>query len=171
MTSRPDTSASPLRDRPRWAAWWPAAPRIVAESLARSPIRSGRASRRGPAGRRRGGGARARAEPARRRRDPSRRARAGCCRGRLRSFRRALAALERYGGALLADPVGSGKTYVALAVGRPRCAGRRPTACLVPAALADQWRARRRARWVCRSRSAPTSRRAEAGCRPGTRAS
>jgi hypothetical protein len=46
----------------------------------------------------------------------------------------------RYRGALLADPVGSGKTYVALAVAG-RLQGRRPTACLVPAALAAQWRA------------------------------
>jgi superfamily II DNA or RNA helicase len=51
-----------------------------------------------------------------------------------------MAALERYRGALLADPVGSGKTYVALAVAG-LLQGRRPTACLVPAALAAQWRA------------------------------
>jgi hypothetical protein len=51
-----------------------------------------------------------------------------------------MAALERYRGALLADPVGSGKTYVALAVAS-LLQGRRPTACLVPAALAAQWRA------------------------------
>jgi hypothetical protein len=41
---------------------------------------------------------------------------------------------------LLADPVGSGKTYVSLAVAAALGA-RRPTACLVPATLADQWRA------------------------------
>src|SRR5262245_14909216 len=57
------------------------------------------------------------------------------------SFRRVLAALHRHGGALLADPVGSGKTFVALAVARALTTGRRPTACLVPAALIDQWRA------------------------------
>jgi helicase-like protein len=51
-----------------------------------------------------------------------------------------MAALERYRGALLAEPVGSGKTYVALAVASLFQA-RRPTACLVPAALAAQWRA------------------------------
>ena len=51
-----------------------------------------------------------------------------------------MAALERYRGALLAEPVGSGKTYVALAVAG-LLQGRRPTACLVPAALAAQWRA------------------------------
>jgi helicase-like protein len=59
--------------------------------------------------------------------------------GQVRSFRRAMAALERYRGALLAEPVGSGKTYVALAVAG-LLQGRRPTACLVPAALAAQWR-------------------------------
>ncbi len=56
------------------------------------------------------------------------------------SFRRVLAAVRSQGGALLADPVGSGKTFVALAVAQA-LAPRRPTACLVPAALIDQWRA------------------------------
>jgi superfamily II DNA or RNA helicase len=51
-----------------------------------------------------------------------------------------MAVLERYRCALLAEPVGSGKTYVALAVAG-LLQGRRPTACLVPAALAAQWRA------------------------------
>jgi helicase-like protein len=55
------------------------------------------------------------------------------------SFRQALAAIRIYGGAVLADPVGSGKTYVALAVARAM--NRRPTACLVPASLRDQWEA------------------------------
>jgi superfamily II DNA or RNA helicase len=55
-----------------------------------------------------------------------------------RSFRRALHALRRYGGALLADPVGSGKTYVALAVAAVLNRGG-PTACLVPATLVEQW--------------------------------
>src|SRR6185437_13969894 len=56
--------------------------------------------------------------------------------GQLRSFRRAVAALERFGGALIADAVGSGKTYVALAAASLR---RRPAVCLVPAMLARQW--------------------------------
>jgi hypothetical protein len=59
------------------------------------------------------------------------------------SFRRALASVRRHGGALLADPVGSGKTYVALAVGAA-IAGDHPgvdvVTCLVPAALRSQWR-------------------------------
>lgn len=56
----------------------------------------------------------------------------------VRSFRRSLFAIRRYGAALLADPVGSGKTYVALAVAA--ALGRGPTACLVPATLVEQWR-------------------------------
>lgn len=58
------------------------------------------------------------------------------------SFRRALAAVRRHGGALLADPVGSGKTYVALAVGAVLAGERADAAvvtCLVPAALRGQW--------------------------------
>lgn len=57
-----------------------------------------------------------------------------------RSFRRVLAAVKRYRGAILADHVGSGKTYVALAVAAAFNQGR-PTACLVPAALLAQWEA------------------------------
>ena len=50
--------------------------------------------------------------------------------------RRIAAILERFGGALLSDAVGMGKTYVALAVATRY---RRVTA-LVPAALVTQWR-------------------------------
>jgi superfamily II DNA or RNA helicase len=57
-----------------------------------------------------------------------------------RSFRRVLAALRRHRGAILADPVGSGKTYVALAVAAAANRGS-PTACLVPATLQPQWEA------------------------------
>ena len=57
-----------------------------------------------------------------------------------RSFRRVLAALRRHRGAVLADPVGSGKTYVALAVAASFNRGS-PTACLVPATLQPQWEA------------------------------
>ena len=56
-----------------------------------------------------------------------------------RSFRRALHALRCYGGALLADPVGSGKTYVALAVALV-LDPHRPVVCLAPATLVAQWR-------------------------------
>jgi superfamily II DNA or RNA helicase len=54
------------------------------------------------------------------------------------SFQMALAALRRYRGALLADPVGSGKTYIALAVAAELNA-RKSTAILVPATLVEQW--------------------------------
>lgn len=60
--------------------------------------------------------------------------------GQHRSFRRLIAAIRRYHGALLADPVGSGKTFVALAVAAA-INSRRTTACLVPSALVSQWRA------------------------------
>src|SRR5438067_1865033 len=48
------------------------------------------------------------------------------------------ALLARYGGALLADAPGLGKSYVALAVA---FAVRQPFALVVPAVLVDQWRA------------------------------
>jgi hypothetical protein len=54
------------------------------------------------------------------------------------SLRRSVAALQRHGGALLADPVGSGKTWVALAAAHA-VAGSRGVAVLVPAALRTQW--------------------------------
>ncbi len=44
--------------------------------------------------------------------------------------------LARYGGALLADPPGLGKTYVALAVAAER---QQPTLVIAPAALRQQW--------------------------------
>src|SRR5881397_987505 len=51
---------------------------------------------------------------------------------------RLIAILQRYGGALLADAVGLGKSYVALAVA---LALSEPFALVVPAVLVDQWRA------------------------------
>ena len=53
-------------------------------------------------------------------------------------FRRAVAAIERYGAALLADPVGSGKTYIALAVA-VSLAPVGPAVAIVPASLKAQW--------------------------------
>jgi predicted transcriptional regulator len=52
--------------------------------------------------------------------------------------RRVVAAITRHRGALLADPVGSGKSYVALAVAWALDRAT-PPLCLVPAALAAQW--------------------------------
>jgi superfamily II DNA or RNA helicase len=54
------------------------------------------------------------------------------------SFQMTLAAVRRYRGVLLADPVGSGKTYIALAVAAA-LNERRSTAILVPATLVEQW--------------------------------
>lgn len=53
------------------------------------------------------------------------------------SYQRALASLRHHGGALLADPVGSGKSWVALAIVRALAV---PVTCIVPAAIAPQWR-------------------------------
>lgn len=124
MPSRPATA-------PRWA------PRIVAEALVAvaDPLRT--ALTAGPAAAA-GQVARALAAsllPAERAVPPP----AWLLGGQARSYRRALAAIGRFGGALLAEPVGSGKTYVALAVAAA-LQRRRPTACLVPATLATQWR-------------------------------
>ena len=58
--------------------------------------------------------------------------------------RRLLAALGRSGGVMLADPIGSGKTFVALAVANePPYSGH--TAAIVPAPLRAQWRERAQA--------------------------
>ena len=57
--------------------------------------------------------------------------------GQAQSFRRLLAALRRHRGAVLADPVGTGKTYIALAAAAALNTG--STACLVPAVLLQQW--------------------------------
>lgn len=54
------------------------------------------------------------------------------------AFRRALYAIERHGGALLALPVGSGKTWIALALAR-RLNGATSTTILAPAPLLSHW--------------------------------
>jgi len=59
--------------------------------------------------------------------------------GQWASFRRVAYAVDRFRGAILADPVGTGKTYVALAVALHRCRDT-PTVCIVPPALTEQWR-------------------------------
>ncbi len=53
-------------------------------------------------------------------------------------FRRALGAVDRHGGAILALPVGSGKTWIALAVARALAPG--PVGVVAPAVLLPQWR-------------------------------
>ncbi|MGH7560715.1 MAG: helicase-related protein [Gemmatimonadales bacterium] len=54
------------------------------------------------------------------------------------SFRRAVAAARRFGGALLADSVGTGKTYIGIAAAAALGPGR-PLTVLVPASLREQW--------------------------------
>ena len=54
-----------------------------------------------------------------------------------RCCRRAIAAIERHGGALVAEPPGTGKTWIALAAALAGFGGR--ASCLVPASVATQW--------------------------------
>ena len=56
----------------------------------------------------------------------------------VRAFDRIHAIVRRFGGAVLADAVGSGKSYIALAVAHATAA---PLVLVVPAVLVDQWRA------------------------------
>lgn len=53
-------------------------------------------------------------------------------------FRRVVGALERHGTALLADPTGSGKSYIALAAAQHH-ASRHPVVVLAPAVIRTQW--------------------------------
>jgi superfamily II DNA or RNA helicase len=55
------------------------------------------------------------------------------------SFRLLLPVLRQYGAALCAEPLGTGKTFIALAIAS--VATDRPAVALVPAALVEQWRA------------------------------
>jgi hypothetical protein len=58
-------------------------------------------------------------------------------RGQQVAFRRGVAAIQTHRGALVAEPVGTGKTYIALATAR---AMGDTAVAIVPATLADQWR-------------------------------
>jgi hypothetical protein len=53
------------------------------------------------------------------------------------TFARALAGIRRYGGALVADPVGSGKTWIALALARATSEG--AAVVIAPSVLREQW--------------------------------
>ena len=55
------------------------------------------------------------------------------------AFRLLLDTLRSHGAALCADPVGTGKTFIALAVAW--ALGGEPVACIVPAPLVSQWKA------------------------------
>ena len=122
----------------RFVPWWTAPPVIVAESLVAVPDPLLTALRPGPVS----SGAAVAASLARSLAPPEDASRLPqwLLPHQGRSFRRALAALKRHRGVVLADPVGSGKTYVALAVAASFNRGR-PTACVVPATLQSQWEA------------------------------
>jgi hypothetical protein len=120
----------------RFVPWWTAPPAIVAESLVAVPDSLLTALRPGPlsAGVAVAASLARSLSPAEDGSPPPR----WLLPSQQRSFRRVLAALRRHHGAILADPVGSGKTYVALAVAASLNRGS-PTACLVPATLQPQW--------------------------------
>jgi len=117
----------------RWHAW----PRIFAEELALLPEPLALLLR--------GGGAAPPASVARLgaraligERDNTRPWPAWLAPHQVRAAQRLDEILEHYGGALLADAVGLGKSYVALGVALVRA---EPFALVVPAVLVDQWRA------------------------------
>ena len=135
MTSQHDILDSRPRPGVHSAVWWTAAPSIVAESLEAVPDPLVTALRPGPPA---SGMAVAAAlarslAPA----EAADRPPSWLLPEQVQSFRRVLAALRRHRGAVLADPVGSGKTYVALAAAA--ALNRGSTACLVPATLLSQW--------------------------------
>lgn len=118
--------------------WWTAPPAIVAEALTAVPDPLFTALRPGP----RASGASVAGSIARSlmpKEDDSP-APPWLLESQRLSFRQTLAALRSYRGAVLADQVGSGKTYIALAVAATLNRGN-PTTCLVPATLLPQWEA------------------------------
>jgi hypothetical protein len=137
MTVVPACSVSRPPSGTRWPSWVRRAPSLVAEALA--PVRDPLAAwlRPGPPVEPRAvASALAHALlPAVAREEPPPWLRPD----QVLSFRRALAAVRRHGGALLADPVGTGKTYIALAVARAQGAAE-PVRVLAPASLRHQWR-------------------------------
>jgi superfamily II DNA or RNA helicase len=118
--------------------WWTAPPTIVAEALTAVPDPLFTALRPGPAA----SGASVAVSIARSLlpAEDDAPAPAWLLDGQQLSFRRTLAAVRRYQGAVLADPVGSGKTYIALAVAAAVNQGK-VTGCLAPATLLSQWEA------------------------------
>ena len=122
-----------------WPPWRPGAAVIVAESLRRvpEPPLAFRPVSFGEAGAVAAAIAGSLAPP--RAPDP---APAWLHSGQEEAFRRALAAIRRHGGALVAEPVGTGKTFIALAAAAAHGEG---AVCIVPAAVREQWlRAARR---------------------------
>ncbi|HEX5387416.1 MAG TPA: helicase-related protein [Gemmatimonadales bacterium] len=136
MTSPPAISISRPPSAARLPWWMASAPTIVAESLAAVPEPLATALEAGPAA-------------------PAREVVSALARSLApaeadvgapawlwpehhRTLRRVVAAVRRHHGCMLADPVGSGKTYVALAAAAA-LGGGRPACCIVPAALVTQW--------------------------------
>ena len=159
MTSRPGTSTCPPATAPRWPASWPPAPRIVAESLAAvtDPLRTGLACRAARAvawrWRARWRGACAAAGK------PEGRRRPGCCRARCEASGACWP--RSSGSAARCSPIRSAaaRRYVALAVA---AALRRPARLPGPRDAGAPVARLAAGGSACRSRSAPTSRRAEA---------
>ena len=136
MSAAPICSRSTDARRDCWPVWLARAPSLVAESLARGPDPLAAWLRPGPSA-------------------PAALVAAGLARALLPeeaddppppwlradqrlSFRRAVAAVRRHGGALLADGVGTGKTFIALATVRAIAADG-AVHVIVPATLRGQW--------------------------------
>jgi superfamily II DNA or RNA helicase len=119
-----------------WPAWLARAPSLVAESLARVPNPLASWLTPGPPAPAEAVAARlARALMPEEAEDPPP---SWLRNDQVLSFRRALAAVRRHRGALLADGVGTGKTFIALAVARAIEPDRAAHA-IVPAVLRNQW--------------------------------
>lgn len=136
IAGSPSSSASTPATSERCAPWPEPVPRLVAEAL--TPVREPVAATLtwpAPAAPTEVAAALAQAAPP----PPAASGDAPWLRPEQRdTARRLVGVLERHGGALLADPVGSGKTFVALAVAAA-LRGEAPAAAVVPAPLVSQW--------------------------------
>src|SRR4051794_14807365 len=135
MTWWQDISVCPVQHRERFVPRWEAAPSIIAEALVTVPDALLTALQPGaPASAVSVAAQLARSlSPAEDPAEPP----SWLLGPQVSSFRRVLAAIHRFRGALLADPVGSGKTFVALAVAAPLNPG--PTPWLGPPSPLPQW--------------------------------
>src|SRR5215211_7498263 len=114
MRSWQDISVYPVQHKERSVPRWEAAPSIIAEALVAVPDALLTALQPGAPASAASVAARLAQSlsPAEDRAEPP----AWLLGPQVSSFRRVLAAIHRFRGSLLADPVGSGKTFVALAV-------------------------------------------------------
>jgi len=137
MTGARSCSASPGESEMRWPSWLPRAPSLVAEALVevRDPLAAWlRPGPPAPPGAVASALARALLPPEAGDEPPP-----WLRPDQKLSFHRTLAAVRRHGGALLADPVGTGKTYVALGVAAA-LEPAHPIHVIGPASLRQQWR-------------------------------